>query len=243
MSLPVRTPHIDPEIRKLQDVLDRLLANPSPRKVLEAGCGSLTHLQLDDAFVVGIDVSQKQLTRNLKLRESICGDIQTYDLPAEEFDIIICWDVLEHLAQPRRAIQNLVKAAKPGGILIIALPNVLSIKGILAKITPHRFHVWAYRRFWGVTRAGTEDLGPFRTYLRLATSPPSVKRLALKQGLKVEYFSAYESLMQRRFRINHPLLSGLFTFLELGGKLITLGRVNVNQTDYILVLRKPGRDG
>jgi 2-polyprenyl-3-methyl-5-hydroxy-6-metoxy-1,4-benzoquinol methylase len=248
MTPPIRKPHIDPEVRKLQEVLDRLLANHSgvphpPRKVLEAGCGSLTHLELDNAYLVGIDVSQKQRARNLKLSEAICGDIQTYDLPVEEFDIIICWDVLEHVSRPQQAIRNFVKAVKPGGIIILALPNVFSIKGILAKLTPHRFHIWAYRRFWGVTRAGTEDLGPFRTYLRLATRPGSVKRFASRHGLQVAYFSAYESLMQRRFRINHPRLSPVFGLLGAASKLITLGRVDVNHSDYILVLRKPERRG
>jgi 2-polyprenyl-3-methyl-5-hydroxy-6-metoxy-1,4-benzoquinol methylase len=42
-----------------------------------------------------------------------------YEIEFEnEFDIVFCIGVLHHLAEPRRAIENLVRAVKPGGIVI-----------------------------------------------------------------------------------------------------------------------------
>jgi SAM-dependent methyltransferase len=220
-------------------VLDRLGATHGRKKVLEAGCGSLTHVRFVDPYVVGVDISREQLARNSGLAEAICADLQTWEPRADEFDVVVCWDVLEHLPEPRLALANLVRAARPGGLLILALPNVLSLKGLLAKLTPHGFHVWAYRHFWGVARAGTEGRGPFRTYLRLATAPGAMLRFARAANLQVEHFSAYESLMQRRFRKDHPLGNLLFAASGRVGRLLTGGRFDPTLSDYILVLRKP----
>lgn len=236
---PARKP-LDPEIANLETVLDRLGATRGRKKVLEAGCGSLTHVRFEDPYVVGIDISREQLARNSGLREAICDDLQTWDPPLSEFDVVVCWDVLEHLPAPRRALANLIRAAKPGGFLILALPNVFSIKGLIAKFTPHRFHVWAYRRFWGVVKAGTEGRGPFHTYLRWSVAPGAMLKFARESGLCVEHFSAYESLMQQHIRTHHPLANLILTASGRAGRLLSAGRFDPTQSDYILVLRKPG---
>ncbi len=230
---------LDPEMAKLQDLLDHLGASSGSPRVLEAGCGSLSHVRLDDAYVVGVDISPAQLARHRELDEAVCADIQRWNAPAAAFDLVICWDVLEHLPQPRRALVNLIHTTKPGGLLILALPNVYSIKGLVTKLTPYRFHVWAYRRFWGAGEAASEDRGPFPTYLRLATAPGAVTRLARAHGLEVVYLSAYESLMQKRFRKDHALGNVLLAACALLGRLASCGRLDLLKSDYILVLRKP----
>ncbi len=239
MTNPTTTSQGEPAIAELQAALDRLSANHGPRKVLEAGCGSMSHVRVENAYLVGIDVSEQQLERNAKLREAIRGDIQTYALAADEYDVIVCWDVLEHLPEPRLALRNFVRAVKPGGLIVLAVPNLFSIKGLLTKLTPHAFHVWAYRRFWGVELAGHADRAPFRTFLKLDAAPSAVRRLARTHGLAVEYFSSYESIMQRRFRENHPLLSPAFTLADAAGRFLTLGRLRLSHTDYAMILRKP----
>ncbi len=230
--------HLDPEIAKLQAVLDRLGASSGQPRVLEAGCGSLSHVDLGSAHVVGVDISAEQLSRHDRIAEAIVADLETWDAPADQFDVIVCWDVLEHLRRPEKALANLVRATKAGGLMVLALPNLVSIKGIITKLTPYRFHVWAYRRLWGVSRAGTESRGPFPTYLRPATTPRALHRFAREAGLTVEYFSAYESLMQRRLRKNHPLLNAILSAGGLIGRIVSLGRIDPLNSDFILVLRK-----
>ncbi len=240
MTTIPRTPHFDPEVRKLQEFLDRRGASRGSPRVLEAGCGSLSHLQFDDPHLVGIDISEKQLARHRRLAEAIYGDIQTHELPPQSFDLIICWDVLEHLEEPRRAVENFARAIKPGGLIVLAMPNLFSTKGMMTKLTPHPVHVWAYRRFWGVEKAGTDDLGPFRTYLRLDIAPGALKRFARERGLTIEHFSSYESMMQKRLRKDHRLANVILAAIGAVSRILTLGRVDMNHTDYILVLGKPG---
>jgi SAM-dependent methyltransferase len=227
------------EIEQLQSIIDRLANNSRTRRVLEAGCGSLSHLKLDHAYVVGIDISEKQLARNGHLDEAIVGDIQTHDLPARSFDLIICWDVLEHLPEPEAALEIFAGAVSDGGLIVLALPNLFSIKGLTTKLTPHWFHVWAYRRFWGVEKAGTGDRAPFKTFLKLSVTPGAVKRFARDRGLEIEHFLAYESRMQKRLRKNHPPLNVGFALLGMLSKILSLGRLDASHSDYMMVLRRP----
>ena len=78
--------------RELQEAIDAFVANRPPLKLLEAGCGSCTNLRLPSAtYLVGIDVSAKQLERNESLDEKILGDLENCDLPQEKFDLVVCW--------------------------------------------------------------------------------------------------------------------------------------------------------
>ena len=106
-------------------------------KILEAGCGARSPIKFEiDRYIVGIDISNKQIERNKVIDEGIVGDIQSYPLKNSEYDVIICQDVLEHLPKPHFALENFKHAIKPGGIIIIGIPNVLSVKGLVTKFTP-----------------------------------------------------------------------------------------------------------
>ena len=71
----------------------------------------------------------------LKLRV-YAGSIETMPTAAASFDVVTMWHVLEHLYAPHRALQKVRDLLTPGGVLVIAVPNVQSID---AK---------AYRRRW-----------------------------------------------------------------------------------------------
>ena len=48
--------------------------------------------------------------------------------PEETFDIVICNDVLEHLEHPAKALENIIKGLKRGGVLYINTPNLNFIR-------------------------------------------------------------------------------------------------------------------
>jgi len=230
-------------VEQLQTTLDRLLKGKHIVRVLEAGCGSATHINIAcDAHLIGIDISEKQLQRNSALDEKILGDVQTYALSESDFDVIVCWDVLEHLPHPRRALENFVRAVKEDGLIVLALPNLYSMKGVLTKFTPFWFHVWARRRLFGEKEAGTEDLGPFPTFLKLSVTPTNLKRFAQEQGLVVEYFRIYESEMHQVFKERHRILGRAWSGLSFTVQALGFGRIAADLTDYIMVLRKERKE-
>jgi 2-polyprenyl-3-methyl-5-hydroxy-6-metoxy-1,4-benzoquinol methylase len=56
-----------------------------------------------NAHVVGIDVPRGFLSRKDSINERTVGSIETYALPADSFDVIVCHDVLEHLGESAAA--------------------------------------------------------------------------------------------------------------------------------------------
>jgi SAM-dependent methyltransferase len=231
---------LNPAVRGLQELVDDLAARDRHLDVLEAGCGSASYVEFGGrARVVGIDVSERQLSRHPELDERILGDIETHNFHANSFDLIVCWDVLEHLRRPRRAVANLAKALRPGGLLVLALPNVLSLKGLVTKFTPHRFHVWVYRHVFGWPHAGTDDHGPFPTFLRFSVAPSALRDLGVRLGLEVAYFAPYESWSQEQVRRRAHLTGARWEIVRRSVRVLTLGRVTPELTEYILVLRRP----
>jgi ubiquinone/menaquinone biosynthesis C-methylase UbiE len=178
------------QMQNLQTFLDGALFRSPGIRLLEAGCGSSSNLTFGGQVqLVGIDISEKQLERNTVLHERIAGDIQYYEFPAESFDGIVCWDVLEHLPHPELALREFSRAVKHGGFVILKMPNVLSLKGLVTKFLPHILHVLAYRYFWGVKDAGKNDTLPFRTYLRFCISAGAIRKQGRQLGLETVYFA------------------------------------------------------
>jgi SAM-dependent methyltransferase len=212
------------------------------RRALDAGCGrERPYVDFGaDAYVVGIDISEKELALNAGLDERIVGDIQTYPLPAESFDEIACWDVLEHLPNPRQALGNLINALKPGGRLTLGIPNLLSPKGLLTKFTPHRFHVWVYRRVFHFEEAGTPGYGPYKTYLRWSLTPRRLVKFVEERGLTVEELTLYESELFKRLPQDSPVVGALWSASTSAWRVVTLGHDPAPQVK--LVVRKPAAE-
>ncbi len=71
-------------ITALNELIEEHFSKKEKVEVLEAGCGSITRLNVPSNFnVTGIDISQKQLDRNRYLNNKICADIQEYDFEPE----------------------------------------------------------------------------------------------------------------------------------------------------------------
>lgn len=227
------------ELAHLKLVVDNFLSKREFVKVIEAGCGSLSHINLkDNYYLVGIDISEKQLDRNSKLKDKILGDIQNYNFSNDSFDMIACFWVLEHVEQPELALKNFAKAIKKGGIIIIAVPNVMSLKGLITKYTPHWFHVWFYRYIFNVRFAGIDDNAPFRTFLRFSISPESIKKIANENNLSVEFFTIYEDFRQEILRKKLHLENGIWKTLQWLFKKLTFGKFELGLTEYFILLKK-----
>jgi 2-polyprenyl-3-methyl-5-hydroxy-6-metoxy-1,4-benzoquinol methylase len=57
-------------------------------------------------------------------------EMEDLNLPKEYFDVIIAGDVLEHLVDPWKFVENLTKFLKKDGIFIICVPNIREISTI-----------------------------------------------------------------------------------------------------------------
>ena len=102
-------------------------------RVLDAGCGSgygAAYLAgLDPALqVVGIDLSEEALAYarpryggpNLHFAH---GDCLTLEFADGEFDLVMAFEVLEHLTEPASFLQQARRVLRPSGHLLVSTPN------------------------------------------------------------------------------------------------------------------------
>jgi len=225
-----------PQEQALQRFVDGSLYHGSMVRVLEAGCGSASFLRFNGTTqLVGIDISAKQLERNTVLHEKIIGDIQSYEHPAESYDAIVCWDVLEHLREPELALKLFARAIKPGGLVILKMPNVLSLKGLVTKLMPHFVHVLAYRYFFNEKDAGKEDTLPFRTFLRLSISERRIRKQGEQLGLKTVFFASHD-VSDFRWLKEKPII--YVPYLTLKGLLWAASLGRIGDSELMMVLQK-----
>jgi SAM-dependent methyltransferase len=210
-------------------------------QVLEVGCGSNSQLKFTKSDqVTGIDISKDQLERNSFLKNKILGDIQSYDFESKKYDLVICWDVLEHLKKPKLAILNMLSVLNHNGILVIKVPNLLSFKGLFTKFTPHFIHVFYYRKILGRPLAGTEDRAPFPTFLCVDVILSKVIDLCNKNGAEMEFFAYFTDIQikalphgrQKVFLFVANIVSILF-------QIISFNYIrSYEKSDYMVVFRK-----
>lgn len=95
------------------------------RQILNIGCGTGTELKIIKCFgsIVALDKNQDALNEVGKLKiKTIQADIEKCSLPKEYYDVICCFDVLEHLKNDQQTIGNIYQALKPGGYFIFTIP-------------------------------------------------------------------------------------------------------------------------
>jgi SAM-dependent methyltransferase len=222
-----------------QHYIDNSFSFENPYDILEAGCGSVSRVSFPgDYRITGVDISAMQLARNNRLSEKICADIQHYDLGENRYEVIICWDVLEHLQHPEFAMSRFEKATRNGGLIILAIPNLLSLKGLVTKFTPHCLHVFYYRVILQRPNAGKLDTPPFKTFLRWAITPGNIEKKAFR-GFSMEYYATRDSMVSN-LKNSHWYLYRIYQAFSYILKALSLGKLGgMKNSDFIIVLRKP----
>jgi methionine biosynthesis protein MetW len=106
-------------------IVSRLI--PPKSKILDIGCGDgdLKNF-LDSPSYYGIDGNKEYIltltNQSVKAKQM---DFNKEEMPFknEKFDFILMLDILEHVANPKKMIQDSKKRLNEGGKLIITLPN------------------------------------------------------------------------------------------------------------------------
>ncbi len=136
-----RDAHAD-TLKRYSELLGELEAGASGRRLFDAGCGAGGFLRFAKSAgwsVRGVDGSQAAVqyaTKTHQLDVSI-ADLEQYVLPAESFDVVCSFHVLEHLSNPMHLLESVSAALVPDGIAFIGTP--LYTRGRI------RRHQWLHR--------------------------------------------------------------------------------------------------
>ena len=98
------------------------------KKLLDAGCG--TGWFSKGAAERGAQVTSMDLGENLLAEvkkkcdtERVVGSILEMPFPDNHFDIVVSSEVIEHTPEPEKAIKEIFRVLKPGGIMVLSTPN------------------------------------------------------------------------------------------------------------------------
>ena len=87
------------------------------------------------------------------------ADIENMPFEDESFDAVICLEVLEHVANPFRAVKEIARVIKPGGILMLTTPFLLGYHGKSKKLSEIQSHGHSYYPdYWRFTHEGLYHL-------------------------------------------------------------------------------------
>ncbi|MEM1270170.1 MAG: class I SAM-dependent methyltransferase [Bacteroidota bacterium] len=145
--------------------------------LLDVGCGAGTNAEyladtLPGIQIHGLTVSPSERDQAIRFMDDCwVADVATEPLPLPvaqtQYDVILLSHVLEHIAYPAAVVRKLVSLLKPGGRLVIAVPNVLN---------------WRYRLRFARGRFEYEEFGIMdATHLRFF-SFDSAPRYLLKEA-------------------------------------------------------------
>jgi SAM-dependent methyltransferase len=139
------------------EVLKLLAARPQGGMLLEYGCGNGAFLEKAAPLfdrAKGVDFNSDAV----KYGQSRGLDIVDTDLAAigETFDVVACFQILEHVPSPADSMRELTRLVAPGGLLIVAVPNEDSLLGELdysfLNLPPHHASCWTRETFTSIER-------------------------------------------------------------------------------------------
>ena len=228
-------------LQQVQELIVKRISTTNAR-IYEAGGGSGSCLPsniLANAHVTVVDIDEAQLQRNQYANTKLLGDIQTQAFPQDSFELIVCYNVIEHLNAPDRAIERFYEALVPGGLLFIGAPNPESFSGWITRLTPHWFHVQYYRLVLGYKNAGQPGNVPFPTVFERIVVPSALITFCRELGFNVLYFCEYKGMVYENLSERRPLLGRLLYAAVKIANALVLWRKDLGNGDYHIVLEKP----
>lgn len=202
--------------KRLQFILDCLDADEKGLNILDIGTGYgvyHVHLVHKAKLYVGIDVNEENLRhakKDEKNSDLFLMSAEALSFKDDTFDVVLLIEVLEHIANDRKAIKEISRVTKPAGKLILTAPN---------KLFPFETHGFKM----GSRHVATKGLGfpllPYfpetlrkrMTYARVYTTR-DVKRILSDAGFQPNKISFISPNLDQ-LRINFPKNRSLINFL------------------------------
>jgi SAM-dependent methyltransferase len=132
--------------------------------LLDIGCGTGDFLAVMDSYrgwnVRGLEPHEAAATRareKYELEIDQCRFDEAF-YPRESFDVVTLWDVLEHVANPRIALNRIHEILRPDGLVVIGVPNRESFDARLfgpawaGLDVPRHFSVFSFAHLSGSLR-------------------------------------------------------------------------------------------
>lgn len=113
---------------------------PPGASILDFGCGQGVFGKIAKKFgyqAFGYDIDPQSAADFYSLKE----------IPNRFFDAVVCFDVIEHVDDPKKLLGDIRQKLKPNGLLFLTTPNRLGLAGRIIK-----------NKFWGLVPGGHKNV-------------------------------------------------------------------------------------
>jgi ubiquinone/menaquinone biosynthesis C-methylase UbiE len=100
------------------------------RTVLDAGCGvgwgAALLLDAGAESVVGIDIAHEAVDdarASVPGARFVVGDLREIPCADDAFELVTCFEAIEHVVEPTRALDELARVVAPSGVVLVSSPN------------------------------------------------------------------------------------------------------------------------
>lgn len=193
-GIPDRIEEIGREHRKVVEWVGK------DKKVLEVACHTgyvSVWMQRAGCQVTGVELYAPALEKATPfLHRAICGNIEADEtwkqIEQEQYDVVLYMHILEHLVDPEAVLSRTRKVLKPGGRVIVCLPNVSNWE--------NRWEM--FRGDFRYTEIGVMD----KTHLRFYNYNTAQDMIA-KCGFKIDEYCGTSWPIRFRIFPDKPVLS------------------------------------
>ena len=110
--------------------------HPQAGRLLDVGCATGLFLQAMRHYgwqVTGVEPNAEAAAygRDTLGLDIFVGTLAEVTFPAQAFDVVTLWDVLEHVHDPKATLAEISRLLRPGGLLVVSLPNPTSVEARL----------------------------------------------------------------------------------------------------------------
>lgn len=149
-----RSRYVEPWLLPWDERVKRQL-RPGVR-VLDVGSGRRPaippEIRPPDVVYCGLDLSLDELRAAPpgSYDNVVAADIVDFQPKlSESFDLVVSWQVLEHVRPLEAAFENMRHYLVPGGVSLVHLSGGFSVFALLNRVVPHRVAVFAMRQLLG----------------------------------------------------------------------------------------------
>jgi len=216
-------------------------------KILDIGCFNGVFLKGATNFnweIYGTELSVDAVElakKNTNGGDIRVGQLEDISFPKDFFDVVTLLDVLEHLANPKKTLQEIHRILRPGGLLYFDTPNFNSLERYVMDKNLHTIFPWHFYYFTSHTiskilmETGYNDavcfsagFGSFSTFNPLKGLKDDRNIAQRSNSLKTRFTGYIKKI--RLIVIIHRLIMTLFNyFFQL------LSKIGVNFGAHLIV--------
>jgi 2-polyprenyl-3-methyl-5-hydroxy-6-metoxy-1,4-benzoquinol methylase len=130
-------------------IIEKIINKEKYKKILEIGCGNgsfIKKMSSKNKEVTGLEINKNEISKDKKFK-ILDETIEDHSRDnKEKYDVVMSFQVLEHIKNPIDFIDHSLNTLKKGGLMIISVPNNDSFikrkKDNFMNMPPHHMGKW-----------------------------------------------------------------------------------------------------